>query len=65
MKWTICFDTICTGYQPVMYGDKPIGFPTEKAATIELEDDPEFYEDCFVCEMSEIGHKTIFHGGER
>ena len=60
MKYTICFDTICQGFQPVMCDDKPIAFSTEAEALAEVESDPEFYEDCFVCTVDAIGHKTIY-----
>lgn len=65
MKHVICFDTICTGYSPVMTGDLkavPLLFDTEAEAQKEIDDDPEFYDDCFVCLESDIGHKTIYRG---
>jgi len=72
MKWVICFDTICTGYAPVIEGagiDNPEGTPcrydTEAEAQAEIDSYPEFYEECFACEESEIGHKAIFYGGEK
>lgn len=64
-KFVICFDTICQGYQPVMEGDQPARYDTEAEAQAELDSDPEFYgDDCFVCEETEIGHKTIFYGSK-
>jgi len=65
--WTICTDSLCDGYSPVMDEDmkgnsKPCSYKTKAEANAELEDDPEFYEGCFVCKMSEIGHKTTFVG---
>lgn len=71
-KWVICFDTICTGFQPVTDGTTspewpngvPVRYKTRAAAQAEIDSDPEFYQDdSFVCKESEIGHKTIFTGG--
>jgi hypothetical protein len=39
---------------------KPVEYATRAAAELELQSDPEFYRDCFVCSLDEIGHKTIF-----
>lgn len=64
-KYTICFDTVCTGYSPVMQDEKPITFNTEAEAEKEIASDPEFYADCFVCPISQIGHKMIFTGKEK
>jgi len=61
-KWTICQDTICQGYSPIMGDDKPVEYDTEAQAQAEIDDDPEFYEDCFPCKMSDIGHKIIYFG---
>jgi hypothetical protein len=60
-KWTICTDTVCDGFSPVGCDedDNPQVFDTEDEAIAELEDDLEFYEDCFVCQLSEVGHKAI------
>jgi len=65
--WTICYDVVCDGYQPILTSQEddvsvPIAFKTEDEAIKEMDDDPEFYEDCFPCKMSEIGHKIVFHG---
>jgi hypothetical protein len=65
--WTICSDSWCDGFAPIMTldeddSDVPVSYKTEEEATKELEDDPEFYEDCFVCQMSEVGHKAVFYG---
>lgn len=61
--FTICFDTICQGYAPITDGENlPVTFETEAEAQAELASDPEFYGDCFVCSLEEIGHKTIFTG---
>jgi hypothetical protein len=71
--FTICFDTICQGFQPVMeevkdrrckygYRRQPVRYSTEAEARAELESDPAFYQDCFVCPVDQIGHKTIFTG---
>lgn len=63
MKSAICFDTICQGYHPVTDGDNlPVEFMSEEEALKEIDDDPEFYDDCFACPMDEIGHKTIYFG---
>lgn len=67
--FTICFDTLCTGYQAIMtYAPDdpdqigvPVSFDTESEAQAEIDSDPEFYDDCFVCPIEEIGHKTIFN----
>lgn len=61
--FTICFDTICSGYEPVLIDDKPAQFETEQAALAEMKSDPGFYKDCFVTPMNQIGHKTIYFGG--
>lgn len=65
--FTICFDTICQGFQPVMEDagiDNPEGTPvtyeTEVLAQEEIDSDPEFYKDCFTCPLVDIGHKTIY-----
>ena len=63
--FTICFDTICDGYTPVMCDELPIEFATEEEAEAEIKSDPEFYDECFVCPMSEIGHKTIYHSTKK
>jgi len=61
--YVICFDTICSGYTPVQDGTgQPIQYKTEAEALAEVKQDPEFYSDCFVCELSDIGHKTIYKG---
>lgn len=63
-KFTICFDTICEGFSAVMTeidGEaKPLEYDTEKEAQAEIDSDPEYYEDCFVTTVSEIGHKSIW-----
>lgn len=69
--WTIAFDTLCNGYQPVMETvhdkngenprSKPVTYFTEAEAQADIDADPEFYEDCFTCLLTDIGHKTIFH----
>lgn len=71
MKYTICFDTLCTGFQPI-YDEEfvdgksvkrtPVEYSTLEEAQAEIDSDPEFYEDCFACSMDEIGHKTIYYG---
>lgn len=65
-KFTICFDTLCTGYEPIHVESdgvrEPMTFETEKEAQAEIDSDPEFYDDCFICTVEEIGHKTIFYG---
>lgn len=53
---------MCGGYTPVMVDDKTTRYSTEKEAQAELDSDEEFYEDCFVCEYEEIGHKIIYTG---
>lgn len=63
--YTICFDTICTGFAPVMEDDQPCTYATEAEAQAEIDSDPEFYEDCFPCLLSNIGHKTIYTGKEQ
>ena len=71
-KWAICYDTICSGYTPVVIDSgidnpdgTPIEFDTEAEAQAEIDSDPEFYQDeCFPCLMSAIGHKTIYTGKE-
>lgn len=70
-EWTICTDTLCTGYTPITVDagednpdGTPIAFDTEAAAQAEMDSDPEFYEDCFVTPMSDIGRKAIFTGKE-
>lgn len=62
--YTICFDTLCQGPQPVMENDKPILFGTEAEAENEIASDPEFYDGCFPCLLSAIGRKAIFYGQE-
>lgn len=64
MAFIICFDTLCTGFQPVMEGDEPCTYGSEAEAQAEIDSDPEFYEDCFVCPMSDIGRKAIYTGGQ-
>lgn len=59
-KWTICYDTVCQGFQPVCDDTSPVEYDTEAEAQAEIDGDPEFYEDCFAVPMSEIGHRTIF-----
>lgn len=61
-KFTICFDTLCQGYQPVNFDSEPCQFDTEAEAQAEIDSDPEFYEDCFICPLSDIGHKAIYTG---
>lgn len=60
--FTICFDTICRGYEPVQINEKAAQFETEQAALAEMKSDPKFYKDCFVVIMDQIGHKTIYMG---
>lgn len=60
--WTIAFDTLCDGYQPVMENDKPISFATEAEAIDEMNSDPEFYDDCFPIRIEDIGRKAIYTG---
>jgi len=64
--FTICFDTLCTGYEPVCIEENgvrgPITFDTEAQAQAEIDSDPEFYHDCFICLLSDIGRKAIFYG---
>lgn len=62
MEWTIAFDTLCQGPQPVNENDEPIVFSSEAAAIDEINSDPEFYEDCFPLLITEIGRKAIFTG---
>lgn len=67
--YTICYDTICDGFTPIMDYDEndnatPCTYATEAEAQAEIDSDPEFYEDCFVCLLSDIGHKTIYTGKE-
>lgn len=62
--FTIAYDTLCTGMQPVNFDDQPARFATEAEALAEMDSDPEFYEDCSIIPYSEIGHKTIFTGKE-
>lgn len=61
-KYTICTDTICTGYAPILEGESPVQYATEIEAQKEIDNDLEFYEDCFACPIDEIGHKTIYKG---
>lgn len=62
---TICFDTLCTGYAPITDGDgNPVEYASQAEAIRELESDIDFYDDCFVCELDDIGHKTIFYGSK-
>lgn len=35
---------------------------TEAEAQAEIDSDPGFYEDCFICPLSDIGHKAIYTG---
>lgn len=58
-KWTICQDSICEGFSPITEDGEPVSFNTEEEAIKEIDSDPKFYEECFPCLMSEIGHKTI------
>lgn len=60
--FTICFDTICTGYQAIQDENGPVQYETEQAAQAEIDSDLDFYGDCFVCPISEIGRKAIYHG---
>lgn len=60
--FTICFDTICTGFAPVHEDEKPIRFKTKAEAQREIDSDLEFYADCFVAPLSNIGHEAIFTG---
>ena len=68
MPFVICFDTLCCGFSPVLTSTEehpegtPLEFETEELAQSEIDADPEFYSDCFVCPKEEIGHKTIFYG---
>ena len=62
---TICFDTVCEGFVPVMIGEEPIKFTTEEEAQLEIDSDPVFYQDCFITDVEEIGHKTIFRESSR
>lgn len=67
--FTICFDTLCDGYTPIMdyapddpeQNGVPVSYDTEAEAQAEIDGDPEFYDDCFVCLLSEIGHKAFFN----
>lgn len=59
-KYTLCFETMCEGWQPVKYDDDIALFDTKAEAQSEIESDTEFYEDCFVCHISEIGTKTVY-----
>lgn len=59
--FTICFDTLCQGYQPIMEDENPVTYATEAEAQAEIDADPEFYDECFVCPLADIGHKTIWH----
>jgi len=58
--FTICFDTLCTGFEPVREDDQPVTFSTEAEAQAEIASDPEFYADCFVARLDEIGSKAIW-----
>lgn len=58
--FTICFDTFCCGWTPILINDEPASFETMAEAQAELDSDKEFYADCFVCRFNEIGHKAIF-----
>ena len=61
--FTICFDTIYTGFTPVTdENNEPVQYNTKQEAQKEIDNDQEFYDDCFTCEISEIGHKTIYTG---
>jgi hypothetical protein len=61
-SYVICFDTLCQGYQPIINEDNEFLFyETEEAAQSEIDDDSEFYEDCFVCPVDEIGRKEIYY----
>lgn len=64
MAYIICFDTLCTGFEAMKENDKIMLFENENQAVIELESDPEFYEDCFIAEENEIGHKSIYNKKE-
>lgn len=64
-KWTICFDTICAGFTPIFEDEKPVEYASEAEAQAEIDGDPEFYEDCFACKLSDIGHKTIYYGEQK
>lgn len=61
--FTIAFDTLCEGYQPVMEGDPPLpmSFDTYDESVAEMNDDPEFYEDCCIIPLADIGRKIIFY----
>jgi hypothetical protein len=61
VKYAICFDTICTGFSPIMENDRPVLFDSEAEAQAEIDSDPKFYEDCFVVKADEIGHKTVWY----
>lgn len=65
MSYTIAQDTICQGWQCVIFYDgEPATFATEAEAEAEMATDDEFYDDeCFVCHVSELGRKAIYHGG--
>lgn len=63
-KYTICFDTLCQGPQPVLFDDEPAQFDSEQEALAEIDTDPDFYADCFVCKIDEVGRKAIFTGGK-
>jgi len=60
-QWTICCDTLCEGFQPVLGDDGPLKFATEAAAQTEIDSDKEFYDGCFACEVNEIGHKVFYY----
>ena len=52
----------CDAYSNSKEGDQPCTYATEAEAQAEIDADPEFYEDFFVCRLDEIGHKTIYTG---
>ena len=61
MSYVIVFDTLCTGFEPVKdEHDQPVVYATEAEAQAEIDSDPEFYDECFVTEIDEIGHKSIW-----
>jgi len=70
--WTICCDTICHGYSPEITEDEDGNvtvstYATEEEAQRELDEDIESFgedtmSDYFVCQVKDIGHRTIFTG---
>lgn len=69
--WTICCDTMCHGYSPEITedenGNETVStYATREEAQAELDYDiatlPLDEDEFFVCQVKDIGHKTIFTG---